>query len=163
MKQWGMSLAFLGVCFLAAVEGGGPPRREDVPKYLKMLKSADAGERAEGARMLGRRGAISRKDVEAGLPTLRKMLQEDTAAAARAAAAAALGNIGADPKGTVPLLRQALKEKEYQVKMAAIGALSQYRNDAVSALPELRKIAQEKTDKKLSLAARTAIKTIMGK
>src|SRR5262249_43304020 len=104
---------------LATGAGTGVPKKEDVPKYLKMLKtSQSAKERAVAAEMLGKRGAINAEDVEDAIEPLKSALRADSDVKVRTAAAAALGNIGADPETTVPLLIDTLKEKNLDLKMA---------------------------------------------
>jgi HEAT repeat protein len=142
----------------------GTPKKEDVPKYLKMLKnSPSAKDRALAADMLGKRGAIKASDVEEAIEPLKLALQKDADSKVKAAAAAALGNISPDPEKTVPLLIDSLKEKNLELKMAVINALGQYAAMAREALPSLREIAKDKTDKKLSMTAVAAIKSIAGK
>ena len=156
-----MLLLSLGIVLAG---GTGTPRKEDVPKYLKMLlKSQSAKDRALGAEMLGRRGAVRSADVKDAIEPLQKALEKDVDSAVRAAAAKALGNIGVDAENTVPLLIKALKDKGANVPLAAINALSQYGPDAKDALPELRQFLGKKDDKVSSLAAKLAIGNITGK
>jgi HEAT repeat protein len=157
-------MVFLGIVTLALGGSPGTPKKEDVPKYLAMLmNTSNAKERALGAEMLGRRGAIKASDVAAAIDPLKKALQSDKDLAVRKAAAEALGKIGAEPENIVPLLLDALKDKSKDLKLGAIAALAQYGGDAKDALPALRDIANEKTDKMLSKAANGAIKAIRGK
>src|SRR5262245_55885990 len=143
---------------------GGTPRKEDVPKYLKMLlKAQSAKDRALAADMLGKRGAVKAPDVADAIEPLQKALQKDIDASVRAAAAKALGNIGSDPEGTVPLLIEALKDKGTDVKFNSIVSLGQYGPDAKDALPALREFLGKKDDKITSQAAKTAIGNITGK
>jgi len=160
------------LAIVALVMGGSPgtPKKEDVPKYLGMLKNAaSAPDRALGAEMLGKRGAIKASDVADAIEPLKMALQKDKDLAVRKAAAEALGNIGAESENVVPLLIDALKEtykdlkRGANLKLGAITALAQYGSDARDALPTLREIANEKTDKMLSKAAMGAIKSISGK
>src|SRR5262249_6781371 len=129
-----------------------------------MLKtSQSAKERAVAAEMLGKRGAINAEDVEDAIEPLKSALRADSDVKVRTAAAAALGNIGADPETTVPLLIDTLKAKNLDLKMAAITALGKFGPTAKAAIEPLREIAKEKTDKKLSLTALLALKSIVGK
>ena len=156
-------ITLLGLITLAH-GGGGTPKKEDVPKYLKMLTtSTSAKDRAIGAEMLGKRGAVKASDVADAIDPLKTALKSDKDLAVRRAAAEALGSIGAEPENVVPLLIEALKEKDFSMKMGAISALSMYGSKATDALPALREIAKEKTDKKLSMAAGQALKAIGGK
>ncbi|MFO0967149.1 MAG: HEAT repeat domain-containing protein [Gemmataceae bacterium] len=154
----------LSVCAAALLcAGSSTPRREDVPKYMKMLTSGIGKDRAKAAEMLGRRGAISRKDVEDAIEPLKKMLQNDKDSGARSAAALALGAIAPTPDETVPLLIDALKDKSVDVKISAISALGLYGPAAKSAVTPLREIQKDKTDKKMSQAAGMALKSIFAK
>lgn len=163
MRLLGALLASVAAAALVCA-GGSTPRREDVPKYLNMLlKSTSAKDRAKGAEMLGKRGAISRKDVEEALEPLKKALQKDIDNSVRAAAALALGRIGAEPEETVPLLIESLKAKSIDLKLSVIDALSLYGPAAKAAAKPLREIQKEKTDKKLSMAAGNALKSIFSK
>lgn len=155
-------ITLLGLMTLA-YGGAGVPKKTDVPKYLGMLKnSANAKDRALGAEMLGKRGAIKASDVAEAVEPLKSALQSDKDLSVRKAAAEALGNIGAEPENVVPLLITALKDKSKDLKLGAISALKLYAGDAKEAVPALREIASEKTDKMMSKAAGDAIKTITG-
>jgi HEAT repeat protein len=159
-----VSLSLLLTSAALVLAGGATPRREDVPKYLNMLlKSTKAKERAHGAEMLGKRGAINRKDVEEAVDPLKTALQKDVDSSVRAAAARALGNIAPEPKETVPLLIDALKDKSIDVKIATMTALGQYGPEAKAAVTSLREIQKDKDDKKLSQAAGAALKSILAK
>lgn len=154
----------LSVITFALGGGAGTPKKEDVPKYLAILKtSPNAKDRARAAEMLGKRAAVRVQDVESAIEPLKKALEKDIDLDVRRAAAYALGNIGPDPASTVPLLIGALKEKHAGLKLAAINALSNYGDKAKEALPALREIQKEKTDKLLSKAATAAIQSITGK
>ncbi len=64
--------------------GGSAPRREDVPKYLKMLQAGGKGkDRALAAEMLGKRGMVNYNDVKDAIEPLKTALREDTEAAVR--------------------------------------------------------------------------------
>lgn len=157
-------LLSLGVAF----GGGTAPRREDVPKYLKMLKSSPNGkDRARAAEMLGKRGVVNYRDVEPALDPLRNALRKDKDAAVRGAAAMALGSIHPEAKDTVPLLIEAVKEdKDLAVRLSAARALSAYGAEARGALPTLRKLAGElkgKKDKRSARDLQMSIKGIVGK
>ncbi len=105
-------IMLVGALTLAFAEGPGTPRKQDVPKYLGMLKnSSSPKDRALGAEMLGKRGAIKASDVADAIDTLKTALQSDKDASVRKAAAEALGNIGAEPENVIPLLITTLKEK----------------------------------------------------
>ncbi len=154
----------LGFITLAWGGGSGTPKREDVPKYLNMLKnSASAKERAHAAEMLGKRGAVKASDVADAIDPLKIALKMDKDTSVRKAAAEALGSIGTDPDTVVPLLMDTLKEKNRDLKLGAITALAQYGSDAKEALPALRELANDKTDKMIAKAATGAVKSISGK
>jgi HEAT repeat protein len=137
------------------------PKKEDVPKYLLMLKSApDARDRALGAEMLGKRGEIQARDVKDAIDPLIEAMKKDKSADVRKAAAAALGNIGTQSDKVVPALMGALKDKSPQVNLAAVNALGQYGMDARPAVPALREFAKSKKDKKIAQMVRQAIKRI---
>jgi HEAT repeat protein len=153
----------VGVIGLGTLEADGP-KKIDVVKQISLLKSAkSARDRASAADELGRHGAIRARDVKDAIEPLLEALKSDKDADVRRAAARALGNISPDPKVVVPALTEALKDRSVAVKMAAATALGQYGQDARSALPPLRELAAMKNDKKLSQAARVAIKSIAGK
>jgi HEAT repeat protein len=140
------------------------PKVVDVPKQIASLKTGKtAGERAAAAAELGRYGAIRGSAVKDAVDPLQNALKNDSDAGVRSAAATALGAIGPDPKTTVPLLTDALKDSSNNVKYAAVNALGQFGPDARSALASLRELAANKKDKKMSTAAKAAVKLISGK
>jgi HEAT repeat protein len=140
------------------------PRKIDVGKQIDLLKNGKtAASRAEAAAELGRHGAIRARDVKDAIEPLLEALKNDTSADVRRAAAKALGDISPEASSTVPPLMEALKDKSPAVKMAAARALGQYGAEARSAVPSLRALAQAKADKKVSQAARLALKAIAGK
>lgn len=160
---------FLCSVSLVLAGGFGVPKKEDVPKYLKQLKSSpSAADRAKAAEMLGRRGRVNANDVDAAIDPLKKALQKDKDAKVRAAAARALGDIHPEDSGTVPALIDRLKNDEIMdVKMATVVALGQFGAEARDALPSLRQMAAKFDTKaaKRSAAAQTiqtAIKSISG-
>ncbi len=139
------------------------PRKEDIPKYINMLKTAkDAADRAQAADQIGRRGQILATDVKEAIEPLQNALKKDSDARVRKAAAEALGNIAPEPEKTVPILIDALKDKALEVNLAAVFALGQYGVEARSALPALREFANKKDDKKIKLIVFAAIKEITG-
>jgi hypothetical protein len=157
-------ILLLGFFTLALGDNPGRPKKEDVPKYLDMLvNSKSAKDRAVAAEMLGSRGEIKASDVAGAIEPLKNSLQKDSDFNVRRAAAEALGSIGADAPGIVPLLIDSLKEKNTLVKQGAIRALGRYGAEARDAVPSLRDIAKDKTDKMTSQLANLAIKSINGK
>lgn len=141
-------LCLLTACL--ALQGGGTVKKEDVPKYLKMLQTSNSGkERALAAEMLGKRGAISVADVKDAIEPLKTSLVKDVDANVRKAAATALGAIGAEPKETVSLLTDVVrKDASLDVKLAAALALGQFGPDAKSALPAINELAASQKDNK---------------
>ncbi len=166
MKSYylGGAICLLTICL--TLEGGGAVKKEDVPKYLKMLQtSKTAKDRATAAKALGERGAINVNDVKDAVEPLKTTVQKDVDAGVRAAAAGALGNIGTQPEDTVPLLADVVKkDKSLDVKLAAVQALAQFGPEAKSALPAIRELAQqEKGNKKVAAAVKGATQAIVGK
>ena len=160
-------VALVAVVGVSLVEGGGTPRREEMPKYLKMLQSSKTGkDRALAAEMIGKRGMVNANDVEDAIEPLKTTLQKDIEAKVRAAAARALGNIKPPATDMVPLFIDRVKnDKANEVKLASTVALGQYGPEAKTALPALREFAA-KFDNKKSADAQTvtaAIKSISGK
>lgn len=151
------------MCSISLVMAGGLgiPKKEDVPKYLKQLQTAQvAADRARAADMLGKRGGINANDVEDAVEPLRKTLQKDVDASVRAAAARALGNIHPDPTETVPLLIDRLSnDKAMEVKMASVVALGQFGGDAKAAVAPLQDLAK-KFDAKKSKEGQTIMSAL---
>jgi uncharacterized protein (DUF2336 family) len=163
MRSFIAMLTVVGVISLGTSEAD-VPKKIDVAKQISLLRGAkNARDRAAAADELGRHGAIRARDVKDAIEPLLEALKSDKDADVRRAAARALGDISPDPKLVVPALTEALKDRAVTVKMAAATALGQYGPDAKSALPPLRELAAMKNDKKLSQAARVAIKSIGGK
>ncbi|HYT91622.1 MAG TPA: HEAT repeat domain-containing protein, partial [Gemmataceae bacterium] len=153
----------VGVLTLGTLEAD-VPKTIDVPKQIGVLKnSKSARERATAAEEIGRYGAIKASAVRDAIEPLENAAKNDPDADVRRAAIKALGDIAPDATKTVPLLMEALKDKSATVKLAAVGALGQYGPEARSALAALRELAANKTDKKFSMAAKAAIKSISGK
>src|SRR5262245_63830746 len=144
----GGTLCLLTLCM--TLEGGGGVKKEDVPKYLKMLQSSQSGkERATAAEMLGKRGAINLNDVKDAIEPLKTSVQKDVDAGVRKAAAGALAAIGSEPTETISLLTEVLqKDKSLDVKLAAVQALASFGPNAKSALPAIRELATKQKDNK---------------
>jgi HEAT repeat protein len=173
-----MLVAVLGLCVgFESGEAGGKkdkgkiskqaPRSEEVPKYLRLLDSSSARDRALAAEMLGLRGLVNANDVDpAAIDPLKKMAQQDSAAEARKAAVLALGNIHPEAKDTVPVLVEVVKtDKAMDVKLAATVALGQFGADAKEALPALRDLGSKFDNKKSQefQTVQASIKLITGK
>ena len=165
MKRLALSGSILLASFGLLFAGGPAPRREDVPKYLEMLKTSTSGdERALAADMLGRRGAVNVKDVAEAVQPLRSALKSDTVTKVRLAAAKAIGMIAPEPAGeTVPLLIEVLGDKDYGLRMAVVQTLAAYGPEAREALPALRSLQKETKDKKDAKMVNMAISTISEK
>ena len=83
---------------------------------------------------------------------------------ARKAAAGALGQIGPEPKETVPILIEVVKtDKVLDVKLAAVEALTQFGPNAKMALPAIRELAGKVKDKKVAVQLKAAQKAINAK
>ena len=160
MRQ--IAIALLVV--LVGVNGlhGQRVNKEDIPKYMKQLKSSsDPAERAFAAAQIAKRGAISIRDVKDAIPLLKNALKNDKAEGVRAASARALGTIGYNAKETVPVLVESLKDKSLTVNLAAIRALTAFGAQAKSAIPAMRKFMRDKSDdKKIRRTVALAIKMI---
>lgn len=158
------TLCLLSLCM--TLEGGGSVKKEDVPKYLKMLQSSQSGkDRAIAAEMLGKRGAININDVKNAIEPLKTSLQNDVEAGVRKAAAGALAAIGSEPAETISLLTEVLKkDKSLEVKLAAVEALASFGPNAKSALPAIRELAtKQKDNKKVTAILKSAQKAIASK
>jgi HEAT repeat protein len=140
------------------------PKKEDVPKYLAMLKNqSNAKDRALGAEMLGKRGQIQVKDVKNAIQPLIAAMKDDSVVDVRRSAALALGMIGTQPKVVVPALMGALKDKAMPVNMAAVNSLAAFGPEARQAVPVLREFAKTKKDKQVMRAVNLAVKQINAK
>jgi HEAT repeat protein len=157
----GCTVVLLGFNSLQAGSVGAP-KKEDVPKYLKMLTgSVSPKDRAFAAEQLGRRGQIQVRDVKDAIDPLLSKMKSDNSADVRRAAVAALGNIGTQPKTVIPALTDALKDKAVAVNLAAVSALGQYGMEARGAVPALREFAKSKNkDKKIMRMVNQTIKQI---
>jgi HEAT repeat protein len=141
------------------------PKKEDVPKFLKALtKSTSAPERANAATQIGRLGQVQAMYVKECIEPLAEALKKDTDAGVRRASAQALGMIApSPPEKYVPLLADALMDKNLEVNLAAVTALGRYGPEAKSALPAIREFSNAKgNDKKLKQIIGAAIKEISG-
>jgi HEAT repeat protein len=149
---------------LLGVDQGTVPTKEDANKQLGKLKNSKSGaERAKAAQELGRIGGIQYKLVEEAIEPLLNALKKDTDANVRQASATALAQIAPDASKVVPTLTESLKDKALGVQIAAVNALAAYGPEASSALPELRELSKATKDKKLTVAIKLALKSIMGK
>lgn len=144
-----LGFGILLMSFGVAWAGAGIPKKEDVPKFMFMLKSNSGKDRANAAQMLGKRGQVAFKDVENAIDPLKTMLQKDPDANARKAAAIALGSIHPEPETTVPQLIEACKkDANVDVKVAAAESLGVFGPDAKDGAPAIRELMKSFTDKK---------------
>ncbi len=151
---------------LSLIEAGGLIRKEDIPKYMKQLKSNNAKDRATAAQMIGKRGERNANDVVDAVQPLLTLMRKDPDMTVRRQAVLAIGNIHPEPKETVPLLMEVVKDdKAMDVKLAGAVALGQYGSDAREAVSTLRELQGKVKDKKgadfQTIAA--ALKNILGK
>jgi HEAT repeat protein len=164
MKHCILTCTLVTLLSSATLQAGsvGVPKKEDVPKYLKMLTgSANAKDRALAAELLGRRGQVQVRDVKDAINPLLSAMKSDGSADVRRASAAALGNIGTQPKTVIPALSDALKDKSLAVNLAAVSALGQYGVQAREAVPALRQFAKSKNkEKKIMRMVNQTIKQI---
>ncbi len=136
-------------------------KKEDVPGAIAKLKTGNATEKVKAAQDLGNRGAVRITDVLDAIDPLKGLLMSDSNAKVRAAAAEALGKIAPDPAETVKLLLKSLTDdKDEDVKVADMFAIVQMGPDAKVAVSELQKYAKDKDKKKLSAAAKQALKNL---
>jgi HEAT repeat protein len=166
MRTLVVVVTFAAIAGIAALETEGPPKKEDVPKFISTLKtSPNAKARVQAVEDIGYRGAIRASDVDIAIDPILNALKNDKDAEVRVACARALGTIGTHSDKCVSPLTDALKDSTLAVKIAAAQALGQFGPEAQSALPalmELAKIKESKDEKKLSQAAVTAMKSIKG-
>jgi hypothetical protein len=139
------------------------PKKEDMPKYVSMLKSSPSPQdRAFAAEQLGRHGKVKVQDVKNAIEPLLSSMKSDQSAEVRRAAALALGDIGTQAKAVIPALKEALKDKSLAVNLAAVSALGQYGPQAKSVVPALRQFAKSKNkDKKIMRQVNLTIKQIV--
>jgi HEAT repeat protein len=152
----------------AAAGRAAPPKKEDVPRYIKQLQtSGSARVRAEAAEALGYRGAIRKADVVEAVSPLIQALKSDRDANVRKSAATALGKIAPDDNAAVKPLAEALKDKSVGVRIAAANALGLLGSDAKEAVPALREVQKEigkdRKMRNLARAVNMAIRSIQGK
>src|SRR4051812_40416744 len=159
-----LSAAAMLLLSLTLALAGGTVRSEDIPKYIKMLKtSVSSADRTKAAEMIGKRGLVNAKDVKDAVDPLKNALTNDKDAAVRRAAAQALGNIHPNAEETVPFFIDTLKaEKVMDVKLGLALALGAYGSEAKPALPTLRELAGSINNKKSAEAqtVQAAIKSI---
>jgi HEAT repeat protein len=159
MKMLALGLSMAGLLFLVADATAADPKKEDVPKLLKNLKSRDAKVRIAAAKDLGLIGAIRAADAQEAVPVLFELLKKEKDVEVRKAYLDALGKMDPDPKEAVPAFKDALKDRSPAVRMAAAGALGRLGKDAEEAIPDLEKLQKDK-DKNVIRAANMALRCI---
>src|SRR5262249_22637653 len=93
----------VGVLTLTKVNDDGPPKKEDIPKFINTLKTpADPKVRVQAVEDIGYRGAIRASDVDSAIEPLLKALKNDKNVEVRRACAKALGTIGTNADQCVP-------------------------------------------------------------
>lgn len=145
------------------------PDLKEIPGIIKQLADTDAATRAKAADLLAKAGMRRSKDIKGAIPTLLKMVKDESDTAARRAACSALSYASPDPKEAVPILIGVVKEdKEFSVKTAAAAALGYFGPDGKDAIPVLREAVDaakaadkdEKDKRNLGKAAQGALKMI---
>lgn len=116
------------------------------------LKSNEAVKKRKAIKQAGQMGATAKPLA----PLLINMLDKDRDVLVRRGAAEALGNIGSEPKSTIPALARALNDEDEEVITLASASLSKFGKDAV---PSLRAGLKEK-DNKVRLHAAEALSRI---
>lgn len=107
---------------------------EAFKKAMDRLKSNDAGERAQAADEMGRRGYRLRNEIAS---VLRPLLNGDPDSTVRAAAGRALGRLGV--REAVPDLVRALRDTSSDVRVVAAAALWRLP-DALAVTPLLERL-----------------------
>ena len=121
---------------------GGNPQEAKIPDGLKALKHPDAEVRYQAAALLVKLGPVGKIAV----PELREALQ-DTNGFVRVKAAEALWAIEqTSPTILVPVLTQALKSKDLELRAAAAPVLGKMGAKAKSAVPVLIEALRDKDD-----------------
>jgi HEAT repeat protein len=141
-------------------------KEEQVAKYVKDLKSKDAGVRKTAAEEIGK---IAQVKASAAKPALDPLLDalKDSSSAVREAAALAVGRLD-EAKDAVPALTRLVKdEKDMAVRVAAARGLGQMGSAAQEAVPTLREVweaAKEagRSQQRLAQATRDAMESIRG-
>jgi HEAT repeat protein len=159
MKTFALCLSLMGLLFLVADSTAADPKKEDVPKLLKNLKSRDAKVRIAAAKDLGMIGAIRAADAQEAVPVLFDLLKKERNAEVRKAYLDALGQMDPEPKEAVPAFKDALSDRSPVVRIAAAGALGRLGKDAEEAIPDLEKLQKDK-DKNVIRAASMALRSI---
>jgi HEAT repeat protein len=142
-------------------------KEEQVAKYVKDLKSKDAGVRVTAAEEIGKIGQVQ---VLVAKPAVQPLLEatSDKDAKVRAAAADALGRLD-EAKEVVPVMVKLLKDDaNAKVREAAAKSLGLMGEESKEALPTLREVVQKereksKTNTPLGRACADAARQISGR
>jgi HEAT repeat protein len=156
----------LGCLLVVAPVARAATKEEEVAKYLKDLKSKDAGTRRTAAEGIGK---IALVKASAAKPALQPLLDalKDSNTSVREAAALAVGRLD-EPADAVPALTKLIKdEKDLGVRVAAARGLGQMGPAAKEAVPTLREVwsaAREagRPQQRLAQATRDALEAIQG-
>jgi HEAT repeat protein len=147
-------LMFLLVPFVSAQDGDDPKSKKGSPALdgLKALKHPDANVRYRAVATLAQLGSVAKFAV----PELRELLK-DKSGLVRVKTAEALWKIDQTPSTSLmPVLLQALKDKEAVVRAAAPPVLALLGSKAKNALPALVQALQDQ-DFDVKLSAITAL------
>jgi HEAT repeat protein len=135
----------------------GPDAKSAVPALSKALKD-DQKQVAEAAAE-----ALGKIRVSAVRPLADAVKDKGNETAVRRKAIEALGGMGAEAKSAVPVLTDALKDRDIQVDAAtALGDIGPDAKSAVQALTEVTKLKGGKKNKAFKKAAADALQKIQG-
>ncbi len=135
---------------MEALRGVGGPQA--LHFFLEALNNTNLPVRGLAISSLGSFRSRAREAV----PVLVKNL-ETNETTIRIEAVRALGDIALDPETTVPALTHCLSDSAAGVKAAAALGLCSFGTNAISALPVLRALADDRTDETIRRAARVAV------
>lgn len=154
-----VSLCLAALLTMTLTAAADTPRKDDVPKLIKNLKSKDAKTRTAAAEDIAKVGQIRSADAQPAIePLIEAMKDKDTNV--RSAATLALGEIDPDPKIAVPALTEALKDKEAKVRTAAATALGLMGPDAKDGLSALQELRGKEKERGVNRAVTMAIRRI---
>jgi HEAT repeat protein len=114
----------------------GPEAREAVSVLIHILETSEADTRQTAAWALGCIGPEARDAV----PLLQVMLQEDLSTTGRVEAALALWKLTGPAEGVLPVLIEAVRDPDLDVRRLAADALASIGPEAKAAVPSLRQV-----------------------